>query len=63
MITRGGQNYYTTGIEFTSSGFVLSFSNGKDSYINNFSVAEDSQGRITNITNITNGKVINVTYN
>ena len=63
-IMRGGQkHYYTTKIAFNDNGFDLTFTNGKESFINNFSVIEDSQGRITKITNITNGKAIDVTYN
>ena len=64
-IMRGGKDhYYTTGIKFTSSGFVLSFSNGTGSkiYKNTFTVSSDSEGRITRIYNKDTEKAIDVTY-
>lgn len=64
-IKRGGKDYYyTTGIKFTSSGFVLSFSNGTGSktYTNTFTVSSDSEGKITRIYNKDTEKAIDVTY-
>lgn len=64
-IMRGGQDhYYTTGINFTSSGFVLSFSNGSGNktYKNTFSVSTDSDGKITKIYNKDADRAINITY-
>ena len=66
IIKGGGQNnyYYTTGIEFTSSGFVLSFSNGTEDkvYTNTFTISSDSEGKITRIYNENTKKAIDVTY-
>ena len=64
-IMRGGKDhYYTTGIKFTSSGFVLSFSNGTGSktYKNTFTVSSDSEGKITRIYDKDTEKAIDVTY-
>ena len=64
-ILRGGQDhYYTTGINFISTGFVLRFSNGKGTknYSNTFDVVTDIDGKITQIKNRDSGKTIEVTY-
>ena len=64
-ILRGGQDhYYTTGIDFISTGFVLRFSNGKGTknYSNTFDVVTDIDGKITQIKNRDSGNTIEVTY-
>lgn len=53
---------YTTAINFRAGGFDLTFDVGGKSVTNEFSVAEDSAGNITSITNDTAERTIKVTY-
>lgn len=53
---------YTTAINFREGGFDLTFDVGGKSVTNEFSVAEDSAGNITSITNDTAERTIKVTY-
>lgn len=54
---------YTTAIEFTATGFNLTFAQGSTTATNTFTVTEDAQGRITAINNTTAERTIEVTYN
>lgn len=53
---------YTTAIHFTDTGFDLTFNSSGGTFLNTFTVTEDSAGNITKITNETAGRGIDVTY-
>ena len=53
---------YTTAVKFTKDGFDLHFSVAGGETVNRFSVTEDSAGNITEITNETAGRSIDITY-
>lgn len=55
-------NTYTTAIHFTDTGFDLTFNSSGGTFLNTFTVTEDSAGNITKITNETAGRGIDVTY-
>lgn len=57
-----GGGYYTTKIAFKEGGFDLTFANKNgEETVNEFTI-EETNGRITKITNVTAGREIEVTY-